>query len=137
LRRSFETGEAANTPRAPSATGYYSSARNFAPFTFWRYPTLRYKPMPTGAAQMRLFPEPTWVGRVAREVCDILGSKGYSVLVQRRSASSNPSVLFTSPAQAMQASGRISNEGRVSTAPQRILCVLAETSREALVRLRK
>lgn len=52
---------------------------------------------------MRLFPEPARVGRVAREVCDVLGSKGYSVFVQRWSASSNPSVLFTSPATSREA----------------------------------
>jgi len=40
---------------------------------------------------------------------------------QRRSASSNPSVLWASPAQARQVSGRISIEGPVSTATQRIL----------------
>jgi hypothetical protein len=40
---------------------------------------------------------------------------------QRRSASSNPSVVFSSLAQATQASGRISIEGPVSTATQRIL----------------
>jgi hypothetical protein len=51
-------------------------------------------------------------------------------LNQRRSASSNPSVLFSSPAQAIQASGRISIEGPVSTATQRIICVLAATSLE-------
>ena len=56
---------------------------------------------------------------------------------QRRSASSNPSVLFSSPAQAMQASGRISIESPVSTATQRILSVLAATSLEAFPRLRR
>jgi hypothetical protein len=50
---------------------------------------------------------------------------------QRRSAFSNPSVLFSSPAQATQASGRINIERPVSTATQRIFCVLAATSLEA------
>ena len=46
-----------------------------------------------------LYSTPYWP--LACGICDVLGSKGYSVLVQRRSASSNLSVLFTSPAQAM------------------------------------
>jgi hypothetical protein len=45
---------------------------------------------------------------------------------ERKSASSNPFVLLSSLTQAMQASGRINIEGPVSTATQRILCVLLE-----------
>ena len=56
------------------------------------------------------------------------GSKGQAGagMNQRRSASFNPSMLSSSPAQATQASGRISIEGPVSTAMQRILCVAAD-----------
>jgi len=51
---------------------------------------------------------------------------------QRRSAVSKPSVLFGSATQAMQASGRISLEGPLSTATQRTRCVVAATSLEAV-----
>jgi hypothetical protein len=51
---------------------------------------------------------------------------------QRRSASSNPAVRFSSHAHAIQVSGRINTEDPVLTATRRILCVDAATSLEAL-----
>jgi hypothetical protein len=48
---------------------------------------------------------------------------------QRRTASSHPSVLFYSSAQAMQASGQISIEGPVSMATQTYLGAVAANTR--------